>query len=378
MADVLRGLDATLDANGGVLRLRAAFVARTFYPGLGRLGLPDGSAGDRGWYCERWIGSCVQADNEDWLEGEGMSLVALSDGSTMRLRDVLRHRGSALLGDAYAASHNDRFGLLTKVLDVGEPIPWHIHAREDDARRNWGTSGKEEAYFFLHTDNPGPLPYSHIGVHPDVTQADLLPILHDWNDDRVLDLSPAYRLNIGEGFHVPPGMPHAPGTALTLELQEESDVYNILQAISGAQSFDKSALLRGLSDEASVVDLIDWDEARRPDLYAAYHTVPAPISQTTGARESWVFHPRQTLKFSGKELRIGPGGKTANRENGTYLLFVWQGEGLIGDVPFRARHHSEDELFVGVDTASSEHVIRNTGDSDLVLYKLFGPDVNSP
>ena len=127
MADVLRALDATLDANAGILRLRAAFVARTFYPGLGRLGLgdglEDGSTGDRGWYCERWIGSCVQADNEDWLAGEGMSLVALSDGSTMRLKDVLRRRGSVLLGDAYAASHRDRFGLLTKVLDIGEPIP---------------------------------------------------------------------------------------------------------------------------------------------------------------------------------------------------------------------------------------------------------------
>jgi len=58
-----------------------------------------------------------------------------------------------------------------------------------------------------------------------------LPIVKRWNDDKVLDLSPAYRLNIGEGYHLFPGIPHAPGTALTLEIQEESDVYNMLQAL---------------------------------------------------------------------------------------------------------------------------------------------------
>jgi hypothetical protein len=55
---------------------------------------------------------------------------------------------------------------------------------------------KEEAYYFLETDNLGPLPYSHLGLHPDVSGDDLLPILERWNDDKVLNLSPAYRLNL--------------------------------------------------------------------------------------------------------------------------------------------------------------------------------------
>ena len=377
MNPTLRALDTMIDENRGILRLRPAFVARTFYPGLDRLGLADASAGSRGSYCERWIGSCVQADNAEWVEGEGVSLVALEDGQTISLAAALEHRGDRLLGSEYAASHANRFGLLSKLLDIGEPIPWHIHANDQQARKHWNCSGKEEAYFFLDCDDRGPVPYSHIGIHPDVTREDVVAPVREWRDDRVLDLSPAYRLNIGEGFHVPTGIPHAPGTALTLELQQESDVYNFLQAISGAHTLDKSLMLRGLPDANAVLDLIDWSEAARADLYNAYHTVPVAIRQEDGVRESWVFHPSRTRRFSGKELRLAPGARYESRENGAYVLFAWQGSGTIDGARIVATDHERDELFVGAETATRAHVFHNTDDAELIAYKLFGPDVNT-
>jgi hypothetical protein len=376
MESIVRLLDATLDAQGDILRLHAAFVARTFYPGLGRLGLADLSAGARGWYCERWIASSVQADNADFLEGEGMGRAELTDGSLLPLARALALRGGRLLGEAYARRHGGRFGVLAKVLDIGAPIPWHVHAREEDARRFWNSRGKEEAYFFLETDNAGPLPYSHLGVHPDVTSADLLPVLQRWEDDSVLDFSPAYRLNTRRGFHVPPGVPHAPGTALTLELQEESDVYNFLQAVSGGRRLDRSLLLRGLPDEAAVLRLVNWETARRTDFYRVFRTQPTPCLEAPGAREMWVFHPRRTSKFSGKEARIEPGAAYTARENGPYALLAWRGHGEVNRVPFAAGQHTRDELFVGARTATEPHALRNTGDEELVLYKVFGPDVN--
>jgi len=37
---------------------------------------------------------------------------------------------------------------------------------------------------------------------------------------------------------------------------------------------------------------------------------------------------------------------------------------------------SMDELFITHEAAIEKHLIVNTGKKELVLYKLFGPDVN--
>ena len=239
-------------------------------------------------------------------------------------------------------------------------------------------NGKEEAYYFLDADR-GPLPYSHLAMHPDVTEDDLLPILKRWNDDKVLDLSPAYRLIPGEGFHIFPGVPHAPGTALTLEIQEESDVYNILQAVCDGKRISKDQMLRGLPDEEAVIRLIDWERSTDPRFYRKYHTVPEEIDNPDfegKAVERWIFNPNRSRKFSGKELRVFSGKSIECVENGAYAVFVWKGYGEVGGVKVVGGKHGMDELFISAETATEPHKIKNLGKSDLILYKIFGPDVN--
>jgi len=369
-----------LDATGGILRLISSFVARTSYPGMGRLGLKDCYVGpERGWICERWLASSVEAVNPVKVEDEGLSFISFTQGSgKLSLRDALQINPGRMLGDKYAREHDNRFGVLTKVLDIGKPIPWHIHAREEDAKRYWNMNGKEEAYYFLDTENRGPLPYSHIAVHTYVTEDDLIPILKRWNDDKVLDLSPAYRLNIGEGFHIFPGVPHAPGTALTLEAQEESDVYNMLQAVCEGRRIPKDDMLRGLPNEEAVAELIDWKRSRDPLFYRKYHTVPTKIDEPENEGkgvEHWVFNPNRTRKFCGKEVRVSPRHAIESVEKGAYTVFVWKGQGKIGVVKVQGGDPNMDELFVSAETATQPHKIVNTGKEELILYKMFGPDV---
>jgi len=371
-------LSRELDATNGILRLKAAFVARDFYPGLGRLGVKKYRVGKRGWICERWIASSVKAENVYKVENEGLSFIAFSKSKAkVSFAQSLELIPRRMLGEKYAKEQNIRFGVLTKILDIGLPIPWHIHAKEEDAKKYWNMNGKEEAYYFLDSPVRGPLPYSHIGVHPDVTKDDLLPLLKRWNDDKVLDLSPAYRLNAGEGFHVFPGIPHAPGTALTLELQEESDVYNMLQAYCNGKILSRDIFLKGLPNEEAVADLIDWEKAKDPYFYRRYHTVPEKVlgEEEYGA-EYWAFNPNRTWKFSGKELRVLPGGTFESRENGAYAILVWRGEGRVGNSKVKAGDCKLDELFVSYEAAIEPHKITNTGRQELVLYKIFGPDVN--
>jgi len=380
MTEMEELLGKELDATGGILRLAPSFVARTSYPGMGRLGLKDYYvSSERGWICERWLASSVGAVNPVKVEDEGLSFVSFTQGyGKLSLRDGLQIYPGRMLGDKYAREHNNRFGVLTKVLDIGSPIPWHIHAREEDAKKYWNMNGKEEAYYFLDTENRGPLPYSHIAVHTYVTEEDLMPILKRWNDDKVLDLSPAYRLNIGEGFHVFPGVPHAPGTALTLEAQEESDVYNLLQAVCDGRRIPREDMLRGLPNEEAVANLIDWQRSRDPFFYEKYHTVPTKIDEPTNEGkgvEYWVYSPNRTRKFCGKEVRVFSGRSIESLEKGAYAVFVWKGKGRIEDVNVQGGDPNLDELFVSAMAATQPHKIVNTGKDDLILYRVFGPDV---
>jgi len=375
-----RLLNEELDATGGVLRLKPAFVARTFYPGLGRLGVKNYRVGKRGWICERWIASSVRAENVYKVENEGLSFIAFSKSKAeVSFAQSLDLNPVRVLGEKYAKERNNRFGVLTKILDIGVPIPWHIHAKEEDAKKYWNMNGKEEAYFFLDSPVRGPLPYSHIGVHPHITRDELLPLLKRWNDDKVLDLSPAYRLNAGEGFHVFPGIPHAPGTVLTLEVQEESDVYNMLQAFCNGKLLSKDLMLRGLPNEEAVANLVDWARSADPNYYKKYHTMPEKVDglpKESDGVEKWIFNPNRTSKFSGKELRV-PSGKTfESQEKGAYAILAWKGRGKVKETRIEGGNILRDELFVSDETAAEPHKVTNTGKKDLVIYKLFGPDVN--
>ena len=91
-------------------------------------------------------------------------------------------------------------------------------------------------------------PETFFGVHPYIVQQKkfdvLLPHLIEWKDDSILQHARAYKQLPGDGFHVPSGTLHAPGTALTIELQEDSDVFAMMQANTGGKIISKELLLR--------------------------------------------------------------------------------------------------------------------------------------
>ena len=52
-------------------------------------------------------------------------------------------------------------------------------------------------------------------------------------DNRITDLSSAYRLEPGTGWDVPAGILHAPGSLCTYEPQKASDVFSMFQSLTG-------------------------------------------------------------------------------------------------------------------------------------------------
>jgi len=381
-----RIVEDALAKNNGVLRLEPAWVARNFLPPGRRLGLKEAEyeMGERGWISERWLASTTKADNRIGPPDEGLSYLAL-DGERLTLKDAIEAAGDLVMGAEYARTHTG-LGRLAKIYDFGARIPYHIHQRQQDAALV-GHNSKEEAYYFPEGVDVGLHPETFFGVHPSIVEKKqydiLLPYLVEWKNDLILRHARAYLLVPGEGFHLPAGGLHAPGTALTIELQEDSDVFAFLQALVAGRIVSKDLLFKDVRredrarlGERAVLAQIDWEVSGDPYFYENRHTLPQLIEETRqpAGKEYWIYY--NTLKFSGKKLVVRPGQKFKSLDKGAYNILVWHGSGRYDGLEIGAGDFQKEELLVSHAKATVPFWVENTGREDLVIIKFFGPDIN--
>jgi hypothetical protein len=377
---------ALSDADG-ILRLEAAWVARDFLPPGRRLGLPEDAydLGERGAICERWLASTTKADNRVGPPDEGLSYLAIDRPERITLKEAVELDPEAILGAEYASSHAglDR---LAKIFDYEARLPFHLHQRQEHASLV-GRRSKDEAYYFPPGVDLGDHPESFLGLHPSVAEERnhelLLPYLERWNDDRILRHSVAYLEVPEEGFHIPSGVLHAPGSALTIELQEDSDVFAMLQALNAGRIISKDLLWKDVRDEDRerhgerfILELIDWEANGDPYFYEHHHLSRRPVAgrDQEGAEEHWIYYG--TTKFSGTRLVVRPGASVVTTDRGVHNVLVWSGAGTYGGVDVRGGDPERDELLVTHERAIAGVEVSNTGREDLVAIKFFGPDVN--
>ena len=373
-------VDRFLDQTGGILPLRPNYVRRYYRDG-GRLranmqGATFAANENGPWTPERWIASTVTAYNPEPIPSEGLSFLDIpgnDPGSNVSLRHALSVRGERILGAAMATRYAPDFPLLSKVFDPYDPIVFHFHARDEDVREfpqhfAPNKNGKEEAYYFLRAPK-GRMSYTHVGLRPGVTKQELSRAIEQRGDD-LLDLSPAFAQAYEEGFHVPAGIPHRPGTALTLELQQPSDVYTHLDWYSGGEKLSPEQTHPGFTSMDEALEFVDWEASEDPHILEKYRLVPQPVAdgqQRGQGEEMWIFPPSVTSKFSGKRVRVT--GTFEMLEQQPYALLIWQGTGELNGKPV----HAGDEFFVTEDQARVPHRFKNTGVDRLEAFKFFPP-----
>lgn len=386
MAPVTRELvEKALAKANGILALEPAWVARDFLPPGRRLGLKESEyeVGERGWISERWIASTTKADNRVGPPDEGLSYIA--GDVRMTLRDAVAAAPDLVMGAEYARTHKG-LGRLAKIFDFAARIPYHLHQRQADMDR-LGKTSKEEAYYFPEGVDMGAHPETFFGVHPSIVERKqfdlLLPYLVEWKDDLILRHARAYLQVPGEGWHLPSGGLHAPGTALTIELQEDSDVFAMLQALNAGKIISKELLFKDVHPddrkrlaERAVLNQVDWVLSGDPYFWENRRTYAQPVagSRQPGGEEHWIYY--NTTRFSGKKLVVKPGGRYTSVDRGVYNILAWKGSGTVDGHPVKAGDHARDELLVSHAKATSPVTVENTGREDLVLIKFFGPDVN--
>jgi len=373
--------DAILDrlCDLGILPCAPTYVRR-FYKDGGRLGLSARPGGTylpkvRLWRPERWIASTVQAANPSPIPGEGISRLAVR-GTAITLPDALERRGERILGRERWAAYGADFPVLIKILDPAEPIILHFHARDEDVWRHpehfhGHRFGKDEAYYFLDAPK-GAEPYTHAGLYPGVTRHALAEAMAGGRD-RLLELSPAIYQRIGEGLFVPAGVPHRPGTALTLEVQQPSDVYTLLEPISsGGRRLSPRQMHPGFASLHDALGFIDYAAACDPALLEHNRLQPEPVegAGTRGGEEAWIFPPR-LRKFSGKRLLVRT--RFVSLESGPYVALVWRGSGRLLGRPLRPG----SEVLVTAEAAVRPHVY-DADRAPLEVFKLFPPPALTP
>jgi len=388
-----------LSAGEGILRLEPCWVPRSFMIPGRRLRLhPDdlyAFGGHRGGINERWFSSTTKAANgPHTTEHEGLSFVRTGDGKRFLLKAAVETVGDELLGSA-VMEREGGWNVLCKFFDNMGPIPHHMH-QSDEFAKKVGFKGKPEAYYFPPQYNQieNNFPYTFMGLEPGTTKEDVRRCLESWDtlgnrgDNGILNHSRAYRLEVGAGWQINPGILHAPGSLVTYEPQVASDVFAMFQSLVEGRVVDWSLMTKDVLPEYHhdldyLIGMLDWDANVNPEFAKTNKVFPKPVKpvaemESAGFRELWITYG--TRHYSAKELTVLPGRSAVIKDSEAYGALVSQGHGTFekhsvsAPTMIRFGEMTEDEFFVTAAAAEEGVVIENLSTSDpLVMLKHFGP-----
>lgn len=387
-------LDA-IDAGQGVVRLAPAWVPRSFCVPGRRLRLHPADlyalGAARGGIDERWFASTVKADNGPLTaDDEGLSYIVGAVGR-VTLADAMGLIGEVLIGQEAVDQHGG-WVMYSKFFDNMYPLPHHLH-QSDEKAAAVGKLGKPEAYYYPPQYNFAldTFPYTFFGLEPGTTKDQVVDCLKRWpeGDNGILNLSKAYRLQVGTGWDVPPGVLHAPGTMCTYEPQRASDVFSMWQSlIADYQLVDWSMVVKDVPPEYAhdydyLLSLLDWEANVDPHFKANHHLEPRFVAaeadmEADGYSEKWIVYG--SAFYSAKELTVLPGRTATIRDAAAYGAICVQGYGRFGvhavSAPSMIRYGqmTEDEFFVTRQAAQDGVTIINGSSTEpLVLLKHFNP-----
>jgi hypothetical protein len=350
--------------------------------------------GAKGGIDERWFASTTPADNAEFtIKNEGLSFVVLEGrGDQILFKDIIAEMGDVIIGKEQMGKYG-RWMMFSKFFDNMGPIAHHVHLMDEHSAKV-NMLGKPEGYYFPPQQNNVNNNFAHtyFGLNPGVTKDDVINCLKAWNsrgDNNILDLARAYRLEVGTGWDVPPGILHAPGSLLTYEPQRASDVSIFFQSQVEGRNNDRATLVKDVPkdkyfDYDYLFSILDWKLNVDPNFKENHFCRPVPVfdekvMNDAGYSEQWVVYG--SSHFCAKELTVFPGKTVTVKDAAPYGLIMMQGHGMLNkakvETPAMIRFGelTSDEFFVTDDAAKQGVTITNDSDYEpIVMLKHFGPD----
>lgn len=380
----------------GVLRLKPTWVPRSFCRPGKRIKLhPDDYyvlGLEKGGIDERWFASTTWAENGPGTpEDEGLSYVVSKDGKEkVLLRDLVDELKGEVIGD-YLWNKYHKWPMFSKFFDNAGPLPHHIHHRDEHARRV-GSDGKPEMYFFpaQMNNHGGEFPYTFFGLNPEAKKADIKRCLENFTkgDNRLLDYSQAYKIELDTGWDVPPGILHAPASLCTYEPQFASDVYAMYQSVlPNGQCVPVDLLWKNTPEEEKgnydyLLDVIDWPANVDPDFKKHHFMKPIAIHDGEDYKDEWICYLNKLV--CAKRLTVYPKQSVLIKDAAAYGFILIEGHGTFGvwkiETPTLIRYGelTNDEFFVTEAAAKEGVLVTNESETEnLVMLKHFSenPDL---
>jgi hypothetical protein len=379
-----------LEEGSGVFRLAPVWVPRAFCRPAKRIKLhPEDYyvlGQERGGIDERWLASTTHAENGPQTpEDEGLSYIVSRDGTErMLLRDAIDELKGEIIGETLWNKYG-KWPMFSKFFDNLGPLPHHIHHRDEHAKRV-GADGKPEMYFFPSQMNnyEGEFGYTFFCLRPETTKEEVKTALMDFTkgDNKLIDLSQAYKITLDTGWDVPPGVLHAPASMCTYEPQFASDVYAMYQSVlHGGHTVSEELLWKNCPPEERgnfdyLIDVIDWDKNVDPNFSKNRFMKPVMSDQTDDYTEEWICY--KCREVSAKRLTVYPGKTALIRDAAAYGFILLQGRGRFGEweieTPTLIRYGelTNDEFFVTERAAKGGIWITNTSSTEpIVMLKHF-------
>ncbi len=384
-----------LQEGDGILRLKPTWVPRSFCRPGKRIKLhPDDYyvlGLERGGIDERWLASTTWAENGPSTPAdEGLSYVVSKDGNEqMLLSEAVDELKDKLIGELW--NKYGKWPMFSKFFDNAGPLPHHVHHRDEHARRV-GADGKPEMYFFPSqlNNHGGEFPFTFFGLNPDCEKSEIKACLENFHkgDNKLLNYSQAYKIELDTGWDVPPGVLHAPASLCTYEPQFASDVYAMYQSVLyGGQTVGEDLLWKNCPEEERgnfdyLMDVLDWEKNVDPDFKKNRFMRPLVIRNDEKCREEWICY--KCPLASAKRLTVYPGQTVTITDAAAYGIIMLQGHGTFGshviETPSLIRYGqlTNDEYFVSEAAAKKGVVITNPSKTDpIVMLKHFAenPDL---
>ncbi|NLM77192.1 MAG: hypothetical protein GX173_03785 [Ruminococcaceae bacterium] len=380
----------------GILRLSPTWVPRSFCRPGKRIKLhPDDYYAlglERGGIDERWFASTTPADNGPGTPvDEGLSYVVLDQTGRDKvlLRDVVAELKEEVVGPRIWQKHA-KWPMFAKFFDNVGPLPHHVHHRDEHAALV-KQSGKPEMYFFPAqlNNHPGEFGYTFFGLNPETTREQLKQCLLDFSkgDNKILDLSRCYHLELDTGWDVPPGVLHAPGSLCTYEPQFASDVYAMYQSVLyGGHCVPEKLLWKDsppekVGDFDYLVEVLDWALNVDADFHQNRFMKPIPLDDekkllNQGVIAEWICY--RSDEISAQRITVLPGHTVTIKDTAAHGFILIQGHGRCADWPIetpvliRFGECTSDEFFVTYSAAVSGVSYTNLSVNEpLVMLRHF-------